>query len=235
MVVLAAGKGTRMQSNLPKVLQPLLGKSMISYLLESLEPLAADDCVVVIGPNMDNVKAAVAPYSTVVQPFQLGTADAVQAARCRLSEFDGDVLVVYGDTPLITSETLQRLLERRRSEQDPAVVVLGFRPNNPAQYGRLLEGADGELQAIIEYLDCDEELRQSNLCNSGVMVFDGKSMFELLDAISNDNAKSEYYLTDAVSIARAKGFACAFIEGDPQEVVGINTKAELAEVEALLG
>ena len=234
VVVLAAGKGTRMASNLPKVLQPLQGKPMVQHLLASVDALGVGQCVVVVGPDMENVQQAVAPRETVIQYQQLGTGDAVKAARSCLENFNGDVLVVYGDTPLITTKTLTRLLEERHSSADPAVVVLGFRPEDPAQYGRLLEGEDGELLAIVEYLDCDEALRNSNLCNSGVMAFDGNCLFELLDAISNDNSKAEFYLTDVVSIAKEKGLNCAFIEGEPQELLGINTKLELAEVEALL-
>lgn len=234
VVVLGAGKGTRMQSDLPKVLQPLKGRPLISHLLTAVDGINPDKCVVVIGPDMDNVKACVAPRLTAIQHQQSGTGDAVKAARAMLEDFHGDVLVVYGDTPLITTATLQRLLDERHSAANPAVVVLGFRPDDPLQYGRLKAGADGELEAIVEFVDCDEQLKASNLCNSGVMAFDGQYLFELLDAITNDNSKSEYYLTDVVAIAKSKGLSCAFVEGDPQEVLGINTKAELAEVESLL-
>lgn len=234
VVVLAAGKGTRMESHLPKVLQPLQGKAMIHHLLDSVNQLPVDQSVVVIGPQMDNVRDAVAPLSVVIQEQQLGTGDAVKASRELLQDFSGDVLVVYGDTPLISPKTLQRLIDARREADNPAVVVLGFRPKDPAQYGRLLPGVDGELQAIVEYLDCSEYLRHSNLCNSGVMAFDGSRMFQLLDAIGSDNAKQEFYLTDVVSIARSQGMNCRFIEADEMEVLGINTKAELAAVEQWL-
>ena len=234
VVVLGAGKGTRMQSDLPKVLQPLQGKPLISHLLQSVDAINADKTVVVIGPGMDNVKECVAPRDTAVQENQLGTGDAVKATRDLLEDFHGNVLVVFGDTPLITAATLQRLLDERNSPANPTVVVLGFRPEDPLQYGRLKEGANGELEAIVEFLDCDDELKASNLCNSGVMAFDGQYLFELLDAITDNNSKGEYYLTDVVAIAREKGLSCAYVEGNPQEVLGINTKAELAEVEAML-
>jgi bifunctional UDP-N-acetylglucosamine pyrophosphorylase / glucosamine-1-phosphate N-acetyltransferase len=234
VVVLGAGKGTRMQSDLPKVLQPLKGKPLISHLLKSIDPLNPDRCVVVVGPGMDDVKECVAPHLTAVQESQLGTGDAVKAARDMLEDFHGDVLVVFGDTPLITTQTLQRIIAERNSEANPAVVVLGFRPEDPLQYGRLKAGANGELTAIVEYVDCDEALKASNLCNSGVMAFDGQYMFELLDAITSENSKGEYYLTDVVAIAKSKGLHCAFVEGNPKEVLGINTKAELAEVESML-
>lgn len=234
VVVLGAGKGSRMQSDLPKVLQPLKGQPLISHLLTSVGPLNAEKCVVVIGPDMDNVKACVAPHLTAIQHNQSGTGDAVKATRELLQDFHGNVLVVYGDTPLITTATLNRLLDERNSAASPVVVVLGFRPEDPLQYGRLKEGADGKLEAIIEYVDCDETMRASKLCNSGVMAFDGQYLFELLDAINDDNSKSEFYLTDVIAIARSKGLTCAFVEGNPHEVLGINTKAELAQVESLL-
>lgn len=234
VVILAAGKGTRMKSDLPKVLHPLNGKPMVEYLLASVDALNADEYVAVIGPGMANVERIVAPRKSVIQENQAGTGDAVKATRSYLEFFAGDVLVVYGDTPLISTDTLERLLARRNSPDNPAVVVLGFRPEDPAQYGRLVEGANGELEAIVEYLDCDEALRASNLCNSGVMAFNGKHLFTLLDDITNDNSKSEYYLTDVIAIARSKGLNCSYVEGDPLEVLGINSKDELAFVEALL-
>lgn len=234
LIVLAAGKGSRMGSDLPKVLQTLQGKAMIHHLLASLVDLRAESTLVVIGPDMAAVEAAVAPLPTVVQNQQLGTGDAVKAARAQLQHFEGDVLVVYGDTPMISSHTLERLLAVRRSESDPAVVVLGFRAKDPKQYGRLLAGEQGELLAIVEYLDASEHLRRSKLCNSGVMAFDGKHLLAMLDALENNNAKGEYYLTDLVGIARDRGLSCAFIEGREEEVLGINTKAELAALEATM-
>jgi len=234
VIVLAAGKGSRMQSNLPKVLQPLQGKPMIKHLLTSINALDAAQCVVVIADGMEDVKSVVAPLPTVIQKQQRGTGDAVQAASTVLADFTGDVLVVYGDTPLISTKTLQRLLNERRARTNSAVVVLGFRPVEPGHYGRLSIGTKGELKAIVEYLDCDDSLKASNLCNSGVMAFDGRYLFNLLAQINNDNAKGEYYLTDVVAIAIKQGLPCAFIEADPLEVLGINTKAELQQVETLL-
>ncbi|MGZ8313483.1 MAG: NTP transferase domain-containing protein, partial [Allosphingosinicella sp.] len=160
IVVLAAGLGTRMKSRLPKVMHPIAGLPMIRHVLATLETLAPDRLVFVIGDEMEGVKRAVAPYPTVVQQERLGTGHAVMAARSVLRGFDGDVLIVYGDTPLLSSETLARVLQARRVAPHPAVVVLGFRPADPGAYGRLAVDAHGMLQAIVEAKDAtDRQLR----------------------------------------------------------------------------
>ena len=234
-IVLAAGKGTRMKSELPKVLHKVAGRSMVGHVVAAASALAPERIVVVVGPGMEDVAAEVAPHATVVQESQLGTADAVMAARPLVEGFDGDVLVVYGDTPLVTPATLSRMTEARDGASgDPAVVVLGMRPDDPGAYGRLIQGADGGLEAIVEYLDATEDQRAVTLCNAGLMAFDGRRLFALLDAIGNDNAKGEFYLTDAVAVARAAGHACRVVEASAEEVVGVNSRAELAAVERLM-
>ncbi len=233
-VILAAGKGTRMKSALPKVLHPVAGKAMIRHVLDSLAPLGCGRVVVVVAPGMDQVAAAVKPHATAVQEEQLGTADAVKAALQALSPAAGDVLVLYGDTPFISTRTLERMLERRRAADAPAVVVLGMRPADPGEYGRLVLGADGGLQAIIEHKDATPEERRIDLCNSGVMAIDGAELAALLAQVRNDNAKGEYYLTDIVAIARARGRACGVVEAPVDELMGVNSRAELAAAEAIL-
>ena len=226
--------GTRMKSDLPKVMHPLGGRPMIRHLMETVDSLSPDRVVVVVGPGMDGVGAAVAPAATAVQAERLGTAHAVLQARAVLAGFSGDVVVLYGDTPLITAATLSRLLaERRCRERDPAVVVLGFKPHDPGHYGRLVVGAEG-LKAIIEYKDATADQREIPLCNSGVMAFDGTRLWDLLDRIGNDNAKGEYYLTDAVGLARGDGANCSFVLGEPEELLGVNSRQELAAAEAVL-
>src|ERR1700679_3845778 len=164
VVVLAAGKGTRMRSALPKVLHKVAGRSMVGYVIAVAEALGADRVVVVIGPGMDAAAAAVRPHSVAIQHEQNGTADAVKAARGVLESFAGDVLVLYGDVPLIQAETLARMRAERRDE---AVTVLGIRVPAPSAYGRLVTAKDGTLERIVEALDANEAERTIDLCNSG--------------------------------------------------------------------
>ena len=233
-VVLTAGLGTRMQSRLPKVMHPLAGRPMITHLRATLETFAPERLVVVIGPEMQAVADAMAPHPAVVQSERLGTAHAVQTARQALADFDGDVLIVYGDTPLLSAATLARVLEARRSPPSPSLVVLGFRPTDPGNYGRLVVSADGGLEAIVEAKDATPEQLGIGLCNSGVIALDGSRLFGLLDRIGNRNAKNEYYLTDIVAVARADGLSCGVVEGAKTELLGVNSRAELAAAERLV-
>jgi bifunctional UDP-N-acetylglucosamine pyrophosphorylase / glucosamine-1-phosphate N-acetyltransferase len=202
--------------------------------LAAVKALDPDHVVVVVGPGMDSVAAAVAPYPTAVQQEQRGTADAVRAAFGLLEGFTGDVVVLYGDTPLVTPDTLRAMVAARRQASDPAVVVLGMRPEDPGAYGRLILNARGGLEKIVEYLDASADERAVTLCNAGLMAFDGARMFDLIGRVGNQNAKSEFYLTDVVQIARVSGMTCAVVEAAPAEVVGVNSRAELAEVERLM-
>ena len=232
-VILAAGLGTRMKSDLPKVLHPIAGRPMILHLMASLNELEPARTVVVTGPGMDAVREAVAPALTAIQDPPQGTGHAVLSARQAMEDFDGDVLVLFGADPLVKPETLRKMLAARRGPDDPAVVVLGFRPDDPAAYGRLIQDGEGRLDRIVEFKDATPEEATVGLCNAGVMAIDGKALYGLLDRVGNDNAKSEYYLTDIVAIARADGRACAVVEGDPEEVFGVNSRAELAFAEAV--
>jgi len=234
-IILAAGMGTRMKSSLPKVLHEVAGRAMIGHILDQLDEIACDRKVVVLGAGADAVAKVVAPVPTAVQDPPLGTADAVLAARREMADFDGDVLILFGDTPLLTAATMERIAARRRAADDPAVVVLGFQPEDAAAYGRLVQGADGSLQAIVEYSEATPEQRAIKLCNAGIMAVDGKRLFALLDAVGNDNAKGEYYLTDIVAIARGQGYGCAVaVVDDEREVIGVNARGELAIAEAVM-
>ncbi len=234
-IIVAAGLGTRMKSDLPKVLHPVAGRAMVRHLMARLDEVAIDRTIVVIGREGHAVAEAVAPTPTVIQDPPLGTAHAVLAARQFLTGFDGDVLILFGDTPLLTTATIEKMLETRRGADDPAIVVLGFRPDDPAEYGRLVTGPDGGLEAIVEYRDASDDQRAIPVCNAGIMAVDGKHLVSLLDAVGDDNAKGEYYLTDIVSIARGQGLACAVAEVEDQhEVMGVNSRAELAIAEALM-
>lgn len=227
-IILGAGKGTRMKSDLPKVMMPVCGKPMIRHIIDTLEGMNVDKIVTVISPDGDLVKAETAPYATAVQNEQLGTGHAVKCAKDALRGFAGAVLVIFGDTPLIKPQTFAKIAEK--IEAGYAVTVLGFRPVDAARYGRLKTNGD-ELLGIVEYKDATEEERRITFCNSGCMGFDGRYLFDILDKINNENAAGEYYLTDAVQIARGMGLKCAAIEGSAKEVASANTREELAELE----
>ncbi|MGE3231547.1 MAG: bifunctional UDP-N-acetylglucosamine diphosphorylase/glucosamine-1-phosphate N-acetyltransferase GlmU [Hyphomicrobium sp.] len=233
-VILAAGKGTRMKSRWPKVMHRLAGRPMIGHVVESLRPLRCDPVIAVIAPGMEDVAKAVAPAAVAYQRKQLGTGHAVTAAASRLRGIKGDLLVLYGDTPFISTATLQAMLRRRRAGDDPAIVVLGMRPTDPGEYGRLVLGRDGGLEAIVEARDATSDERAIGLCNSGVMALDAPRVLPLLKALRNDNAKGEYYLTDLVGLARAQGWRAAIVEAPAEELVGVNSRADLAAAEALL-
>jgi len=233
-IVLAAGKGTRMKSDLPKVLHRVAGRPLVAHAVAAAEALRPDRMVVVVGPGMDAVARAAAPWPTAVQAERRGTAHAVLAARGVLGEFDGDVVVLYGDTPLLAAETLSRLVEARRGPGDPALAAAGMRPADPKRYGRFVLGGAGELLRIVEFADATSEERAIGLCNAGIMAFDGARLWQLLDAVEPRNAQGEYYLTDAVAVARARGWGCAAIELPEEEVMGIDSRADLALAEGMM-
>ena len=224
-----------MKSDLPKVLHRVANRPMISHLLDALSVISSERTVVVVAPGMTQLVDAVAPADTAVQTEALGTGHAVLAARDQMQDFTGDVLVLFGDTPLLTAQTMQDMLTARRAAENSAVVVLGFRPDDPAEYGRLITAADGGLEAIVEFKDASDAQREIGLCNAGIMAIDGNHLFALLDAVGNDNANGEYYLTDIVELARDRGLRCAVVEAaDPVEVMGVNSRAQLAAAEAAM-
>jgi bifunctional UDP-N-acetylglucosamine pyrophosphorylase / glucosamine-1-phosphate N-acetyltransferase len=238
-IVLAAGEGTRLKSTHPKVLHEIAGQPMIRHVLDALAPLGPAETIVVIARDMDDVARAVAPVKTAIQSPPRGTADAVKAARSlvadRLGGGDIDtVLVLFGDTPLLRGETVAALLAARRRPPAVAVAVAGMRPADPGPYGRLVQDRDGALLRIVEARDASAEEAATGLCNGGIMAIDGRHLFTLLDRIGNDNAKREFYLTDIVGLARDAGLACRVEELPAEELLGVNTRAELAEAERLL-
>jgi len=232
-VVLAAGKGTRMRSNLPKVLHPVGGRPMIQHLLQTVRELDAQRTVVVVSPDMTEATEPYGDATLVVQQAPLGTGDAARCAERALEGFSGTVLILFGADPLVSRQTLEALVDARLGGDGAALVVLGFRPPDPGQYGRLVVGPDGRLERIVEYWDADEEERAIDLCNSGVMAVDAEHLFSLLSRLNNENRKSEYYLTDLVALARQDGLACAVVEGDPRELVGVDDRQDLARAEAV--
>ena len=233
-IVLAAGKGTRMRSELPKVLHAIAGRPMLGHVLDAAREGGSDRLAVVVGHEAERVRAFLATETateTFDQTEQLGTAHAVLAARDAISRGFDDVLVLFGDTPLLTGATL-RAARQRLHDSGSAAVVVGFRDTPPNAYGRLLVEGD-ELVAIREAKEATEAELAIDLCNGGIMAIDGRRALELIDRIGNRNAKGEYYLTDIVEIARAEGLRSDAIEVDPTEVLGVNDRVELSELERL--
>ena len=232
LVILAAGQGTRMQSDLPKVLHKVAGAPLLHHAMLAGAAIEPARTVIVAGHGADLVEAAareIDPEAQVVlQPEQLGTAHAVAQAAPALAGFAGDVIVLYGDTPFIRPETLAAMLAARR---DHGVVVLGFEAADPARYGRLI--MDGKrLERIVEYKDASEAERAITLVNSGVVCADAATLMGLIEAVGNDNAAGEYYLTDIVEIARARGLSATAVTCDEAETLGVNSRADLARAEA---
>ncbi|MFN3552485.1 MAG: bifunctional UDP-N-acetylglucosamine diphosphorylase/glucosamine-1-phosphate N-acetyltransferase GlmU [Novosphingobium meiothermophilum] len=233
IIVLAAGKGTRMKSDLHKVLHPIAGRPMLMHLLDSAAALNPARQVVVAGHGREQLEKALGESATIaVQDPQLGTAHAVQQAQGALAGFAGDVLILYGDVPFVRAETMRAMIARLHEADAPAAVVLGFAPADPLQYGRVIaEG--GRIVKMVEHKDATEAERACRICNSGLMALSSADLFGLLARVGNDNAQGEYYLPDVVNIAIADGRTCAVVvTDDPDEVAGINSRGELAEAEA---
>lgn len=233
LIILAAGKGTRMNSDLPKVLHPIGGAPMLVHAMKAGASLTPEKTIVVAGHGADQVKDAALQWDpdsqVVVQEEQLGTAHAVAQAKDAIDDFSGDAVVLYGDTPFISPETLQKMFDAR---QRADIVVLGFEAEDPGRYGRLVTSGD-VLEKIVEFKDALDEERAITLCNSGVIAADKNTLFDLIDAIGNENASGEYYLTDVVSIARERGLSATVVQCDEAETLGINSRAELSTAEKL--
>ncbi len=232
-IVLAAGKGTRMNSQRHKVLHEIGGKPMIEHLLDEVERIGASRTVVVVGEGREQVESRLAGrVSFAVQDRQLGTGHAVMQAKDALAGFSGDVLIMYGDVPFVRADTMQSMLKRLHGDDAPAAVVLGFKPWNPGAYGRII-AEDGTIRKMVEFKDADEDERAVGLCNSGLMAVRGDVLFTLLGEVNNNNAQGEYYLPDIVNVAIRADVPCAVIvTPDPDEVAGINSRGELAEAES---
>ena len=234
VIVLAAGKGTRMKSDLHKVLHPVAGRPMIEHLLASAAELTPARQVVVVGSARAQLERQLGTRAAIaVQEPQLGTGHAVQQAEDALAGFSGDVLVLYGDVPFVCTETMQAMIERLHADDEPAVVVLGFEPADPLHYGRVIAGDDGRIAKMVEFKDASADERACGTCNSGLLAARAADLFALLARVDNANAQGEYYLPDIVNIAIADGRACVVvITAEPDEVMGINSRAELAAAEA---
>jgi bifunctional UDP-N-acetylglucosamine pyrophosphorylase/glucosamine-1-phosphate N-acetyltransferase len=234
-IILAAGKGTRMKSDTHKVLHPLAGRPMLEHLLVGVAELGSGNAVVVVGSGREQVEPLVAAHggTVAVQEPQLGTAHAVLQARGALADFDGEVLILYGDTPLVETATMRAMVDRLHGQDAPAVVVVAFRPDDPLRYGRVIAAPDGTIEKMVEYKDATEAERAVDLCNSGMMAVRASDLWPLLERVGNANAAQEYYLPDIVMIAAADGRRSVVLEVDPVECAGVNSRAELAALEAV--
>lgn len=232
LVILAAGQGTRMNSDLPKVLHQVAGAPLLVHAMQSAASLCPDRTVVVAGHGAEQVGAAARAYdeeaTVVLQEEQLGTGHAVLQAKDALAGFDGDVIVLYGDTPFIRPETLEAMIEARAKND---VVVLGFEPRDPARYGRLVMTGD-TLDRIVEYKDASDAERAIGLCNSGVIAASCATLFDLLSKVGNDNASGEYYLTDIIGLAKGAGLSATAVLCAEEETMGVNSRTDLAAAEA---
>ena len=232
VIILAAGKGTRMESDLPKVLHHLAGAPMLLHVMSSSATLEPERLVIIAGHGADAVGAVARDYSetaqVVFQSEQLGTGHAVSQAKSALADCTGDVIVLYGDTPFVRPETLQALLAARKTAD---IVVLGFQAANAGRYGRLVMQGSA-VSRIVEYKDASEQERAITFCNSGVICAKADVLFSLLEAVGNDNASKEYYLTDIVQLANDRNLSVAAVHCDEAETMGINSRAELAQAEA---
>lgn len=232
-IILAAGQGTRMKSATPKVLHKVGARAMVDWAIALAAGLQCDCTVVVVGAHSPavraHVEAALGAQSLAVQDPPLGTAHAVRAGEAQLADFEGDVAVFFADTPLIQQATVERMFAAKAA--GAGIVVLGFEAKNPFGYGRLVRGADGALVRIVEEKDATEAERALTLCNSGVMVADKAVLFSLLSMVKNDNAKGEFYLTDVVGLARSAGIVSQIVVGEEEEVLGVNSRVDLAAAE----
>ena len=233
LIILGAGMGTRMNSDMPKVLHEIAGAPMLVHAMKSGAALEPEHTVIVAGHGAALVEKAAKAYdpdvTVAIQAEQLGTAHAVNQARGALAGFDGDALVLYGDTPFIRPETLAAMTAARLTHD---IVVLGFEAADPGRYGRLIMQSD-QLDRIVEFKDASDAERAVTLCNSGVIAANSATLFDVIDAVGNENAAGEYYLTDIIGIARARGLRATVVRCDEAETLGVNSRAELSRAEAL--
>jgi len=236
-IILAAGKGTRMKSELPKVLHQIAGMPMVGHVITQALDAGFAPITLVTAPGMEKVVKAgqevAGEIDVAIQKQQLGTAHAVLAAKNTLVNFDGNLIILYGDTPLLTTETMLSVMAALEEDTQCAVAVLGFMADEPGQYGRLVLDDHGKLERIVEAKEATEEELEIPLCNSGVMALRGNVAWKLLERVKNTNAKGEYYLTDVVALAREIGMHAVAVEGDEDEVLGVNSRNELAVAESI--
>lgn len=235
MVVLAAGQGTRMKSNLYKVLHPVCGKPMVAHVIDHIQQLGTDRIVTIVGHGAEKVEETLGNVSEyALQSEQLGTAHAVLQAESLLADLEGTTIVICGDTPLIRSTTMQELIHHHRSLNAKATILTAF-ADDPSGYGRIIRGKNGEVLRNVEHKDATDEERAIQEINTGTYCFDNRSLFNALNKVSNDNAQGEYYLPDVLSILREEGaLVTAFATDDFSETLGVNDRVALSQAEATM-
>ncbi len=241
-IILAAGQGSRMNSTLSKVCHKIGGRPLLHYVLDCASQLQPESIVTVLSPHMPEVEETVHAFEKVAslkvniawQTEQRGTGHALLAAQEYWQGFQGAILVLYGDTPLLSQHTLQKMIEAYSNSHHPAIVVLGMRCDQPNRYGRIGLDDTEQVTAIVEYEDATPEQINNDLCNSGVMLIDGRKLEVLLQQLNNHNQSKEYYLTDLVHLARAQGDSVVCVEGDEQELLGVNSRHDLSAAEGVL-
>ena len=231
VVILAAGKGSRMKSALPKVLHQVAGLPMVQHIVRTAETLSPQKIIVVLSPGMDDVAAVVSPHAVAIQQQPKGTGDAVRAALPFLEGFKGRVLVLYGDVPLVNPDTLDRLLVHHDQGNGFGATFLAMAPSNPTGYGRIFQNPDGTLSRIVEEADATEDEKLVRLCNSGLMVLEGEGIAERIEKIGSQNAQGEFYLVDIAKVLATEGVVTGVIRGDYAELRGVNSRVQLAELE----
>ncbi len=231
VIILAAGKGTRMKSDMSKVMHPIAGVPMIKHIITTAEGLNPKKIIVVLAPDMKDVEAVVTPHIVAIQKEQLGTGHAIKTAVEVLGEFNGDVLVLLGDVPLVKTSTVTALLNHHHNGQNFGATVLAMVPPSPTGYGRIFQNADGTLKEIVEEKDATDEQRLVRLVGSGLVVYDGKNLMPVLNQLTNNNAQREYYMGDIPFIMAKEGRPSGVARGDFMELRGVNTRAQLAELE----
>lgn len=231
VVILAAGKGTRMKSAMSKVMHPIAGRPMIEHIVKTAEKLHPQKIIVVLAPDMDDVAACVAPHQIAIQQQQLGTGDAVRVAIEVLGDFKGQVLILNGDGPLVTSATLQSLVDHHRAGHDFGATVMAMAAPDPTGYGRIFQHANGTLKRIVEEKDANADERLVRLCYSGLMIVEGDGLLARLNRIQNTNTQGEYYLVDLPTIFAEDDIETGVVRGDFYELRGVNNRAQLAELE----
>ena len=237
-IILAAGQSIRMQSVLPKMLHKLASTAMIDYVLATTKGLAVGESVIVVGPKMkmleDHVQSKDVDIKFAVQKKKIGTADAVKIGLARLKNSNQNILVLYGDVPFVSINTIKKMHIKLLKDSKSALVVLGFEAEDPAHYGRFVINRGGHLQKIVEFFDCTKSEKHRTLCNSGIMMVRGKHIKQLVSKVKADNAKGEFYFTDIVGIALSQGLHCQHIITKEEEVVAVNNRKDLTIAEAII-